>query len=93
MRAVCATLQLVERINPDYDTFTLAFFIAWLTVLFILIYLYREKRKKNKYDPEGKPNRDDPNLVLGTFKRRRSNRSARRRLRYVCTGLLIARAS
>ncbi len=65
MRAVCATLQLVERINPDYDTFTLAFFIAWLAVLFILIYLYREKRKKNKYDPEGKPNRDDPNLVWG----------------------------
>jgi hypothetical protein len=50
-------LRIVKAINPDYDFFQLIFFIVWLTILFILIYVYREKRKKNKYVP---PSRDEP---------------------------------
>ncbi len=65
MSVAAALFQLVGEVNPEYDTFQLAFIIVWLAVFFILIVIYRERRKKNKYDAEGKPNRDDPNLVWG----------------------------
>jgi hypothetical protein len=40
------SFQLVESINPDYDSFQLALVIVWLAVVLILIYIFREKRKK-----------------------------------------------
>jgi hypothetical protein len=59
------SFQLVESINPDYDSFQLALVIVWLAVVLILIYIFREKRKKNKYEPEKKRDPDDPNIVWG----------------------------
>ena len=59
------SFQLVESINPDYDSLQLAFVIVWLAVVLILIYFFREKRKKNKYEPEKNHDRDDPNNYWG----------------------------
>ena len=41
------------------------FAIILVAVIFILLYIFREKRRKNKYEPEKKHDRDDPNNYWG----------------------------
>ena len=41
------------------------FAIILIVIIFVLLYIFREKRRKNKYEPEKKYDRDDPNNYWG----------------------------
>jgi uncharacterized membrane protein YhaH (DUF805 family) len=55
------TSEGIAEVSPEEEIIALVI----LAVIFILLYIFREKRRKNKYEPEKKRNPEDPNLVWG----------------------------
>ena len=57
-------LEISEgEVQPSFEEMIIA--IILIAVIFILLYVFREKRRKNKYEPEKKHEPEDPNSAWG----------------------------